>query len=178
MSSEKKELRTIHFSPVRLNLDDVYFIEEMLQDYFGECIIISGWKKFNSADDLLGYLSKKNLMNFFIRQFCFRRICFKSPGFRIKMLRSRTIIELPEAAIKEGFYRKLIDHLYQRAERFRYFLFPLRVSLLLLVILAIPLSILHVIGFDNIYFVGMGMVFIGLVEILAFIISRVLWAGE
>ena len=177
MSSEK-ELKTINFHPVRLTLDDVYVIEEMLKGYFGECNILAGWKELKSADELLEYISKRSMKIFFLKQFCFRKIIFKSPAFRIKLLRSKTIIELPEDAVKDDLYRKLIDYLDQRAEKFRYFLFLIRIPLLMLAIIVIPFSVLHIIGFENIYLAGMGIAIICFVEILAFVISRVLYAQE
>ena len=99
--SSGKNLRTIHFSPVKLTLDDVYVIEKMLKDYFGECNIEAGWKKFAGPDELLGYLAKKSIKIFFMQQYCFRRIIFKSTDFSIRLLRLKTIIELPEEAIED-----------------------------------------------------------------------------
>src|SRR4030043_886164 len=114
------ELRKINFFPVKLTLDDIYALETILNEYFGNCMIKAGCKKFESADELLSYLRKKSITSYFMQQYCFRKIIFKSTEqevFQIMLLRSNTIIELPENAIKEGLYKKLIDYLEQRADR-------------------------------------------------------------
>ena len=107
-------LRKIHFSPVKLTLDDVYVIEKMLKDYFGECIIVAGRKKFSNSKELTEYLSDKSLIRLLRIKFGFNKIIFKSSkpsSFTIKVEREKTTIDLPDDAIKKGLYAELKEFL-------------------------------------------------------------------